>query len=89
MNQGGPSLALQAVSRVKSANERIPPTEWERERVSLFSLSSVLVAAAKGGRGNVSARGRGREATEGGVRWSTRATPSSNSTRRAELCEFV
>lgn len=40
-------LALQAVSCVKSANER--PLQSRRERVS-FSLSSVFIAAEKGGR---------------------------------------
>lgn len=78
MNQGGSSLALQAVSRVKSANERPLRPRW-RESFALLALRSPHRGRAPRG-GNV--RGRGRD----GVRRSTLSLSSppypSNSARQ-------
>jgi len=46
MNQEGSSLALRAVSRVKSANERL--LQPRGREFLLFSLSSVLIAVREG-----------------------------------------
>lgn len=72
MNQEGSSLALQAVSRVKSANERLLQPRG-REFLSSRSPQSSS-PSAKGGKGSEKEREREREeerATEG-VRRSSR-----------------